>query len=1034
MSPIKSILWKEFRQQGVIMVAMLGLAAMVLGLAVWGLNLNSGTADKANNLNFVMFVAVSMTALYAVASAATTYAAEREDRTLGALEALPLVSRQLWFGKVGVAAGLALLFLLLMALAILVIGRLNPIAVGLPDSVSLVDLSRILAISEYFLWALLFSLLLSRPLVAATLGIVVPPLVTAVCSMVTRTMQGFELEGFTSSGGNIGHVLDQMTESVVNGSVFSTNPLLLGIRCVIIVGLAIATTRLGWRWLDSRTDSQLQSGSRRRWKSAGAFPIRIVKAPFRLVSNHLPAFGRFFWLTVRTQWPLMLAWSLLPFVLLFALMMWIQQQEITMACLVALGGVAGAMSFSPDKVANGQAFLGQRAEQPGLYFLANTLTWMSFIAIASAGVLLTLLIAVGAFSGDLIPANAFWADSLNKPWDRDTEKIVGLMTFASHVVMLGFGQIFCFSVGQFCSVIIRSRILAFVVASFVAGPFAVWYLLILASRTPFWYGVFPIMLAFLIAGWQATRWWMGGGIETSRAIASCSILALFVGALGWAIASWRRCEIPVVSNHVADYRTDGALSPDRQQLDDARSMIAETIPGPRARRKGAGAGTEATALNPDRLLREARARLAETMPAPVTDMELDIQLSQLVTQRKLELDLAYGLPRDPLPYDLSESLQIQNVQSRFDTLLDQQSGKIEAFRNALELGVACLRAIELMEPEFVDKARATADSRPILPFSVEGIESLLCYEFLRAVQQKEKEKIWPALKAILSLHLIHDRIYGSDHSGHFQFEISSYVEIWLRSGLLNPGHVEEAVTFIHDHLPNHSFLVKRGLERDYLQTRQAIVTNSWISERGTEMEKQMLLAAFGFEKERSLRLLDVSTNNQLWHCWYPEIMALSSDPYSIEYRELMAKFDNRAHDGRELTRLASNTIVPAIDNELIRTLFLRNDPNRRLRRWDRIEMSTRRIELAMLSLAAVSFQFKQGRMPESLAELVGDKMPRLPKSRYTPVKEGLEEVEPDYVFAKVWENGRQVDSVRERVSRNRTILVATIPIVGGSGN
>jgi ABC-type transport system involved in multi-copper enzyme maturation permease subunit len=1032
MSPMKSIFWKEVRQQGVIMAAMLGLAVMVLGMAVWGLNLNSGTADKANNLNFVMFVAVSMTALYAVASAATTYAAEREDRTLGALEALPLVSRQLWFGKVGVAAGLALLFLLLMALAILVIGRLNPIAVGLPDSVSLVDLSRILAISEYFLWALLFSLLLSRPLVAATLGIVVPPLVTAVCSMVTRTMQGFELEGFTSSGGNIGHILDQMTESVVNGSVFSTNPLLLGIRCAIIVGLAIATTRLGWRWLDSRTDSQLHFGSRRRWKSAGAFPIRIVKAPFRIVSNRLPAFGRYFWLTLRTQWPLMLVWSLLPFVLLFALMMWIQQQEIIMACLVALGGVAGAMSFSPDKVANGQAFLGQRAEQPGLYFLANTLAWMAFIAIASAGVLLTLLIAAGAFSGDLIPANAFWADSSNNPWDSDTQKIVGLMTFASHVVMLGLGQIFCFSVGQFSSVIIRSRILAFVAASLVAGPFAVWYLLILASRTPFWYGVFPIMLAFLIAGWQATRWWMGGGIETSRAIASCSILALFVGALGWAIASWRRCEIPMVSTHVADYRTDGALTPDRQQLDGARSMIAETMPGPRRRRKGNA--TEATALNPERLLREARARLAETMPGPVTDMELDIPLSQLVTQRKLELDLAYGLPRDPHLYDPSESLQIQNVQSRFDTLLDQQSGKIEAFRSALELGVGCLRAIELMEPEFVDKARETADSRPILPFSVGGVESLLCYEFLRAVQQKEKQKLWPALKAILSLHLIHDRIYGSDHSDHFQFEVASYVEIWLRSGLLNPGHVEEAVTFIHDHLPNHSFMVKRGLERDYLQTRQAIVTNSWISERGSEMEKQMLLAAFGFEKERSLRLLDVSTNNQLQHCWYPEIKALSSDQYSIEYRELMAKFDNRAPGGLELTRLASNTIVPAIDNELTRTLLLRHDPNRRLRRWDRIELSNRRIELAMLSLAAVSFQFKQGRMPESLAELVGDKMPRLPKSRYAPVKEGLDEVEPDFVFGKVWENGKQVDTVRERVSRNRTILVATVPIVGDFGN
>ena len=105
--------WKDARQFWPIWVllAVFGLSAQTLILHYHG--------EKARNGELAT-AALGWTCLYAFAVAAAAFAGERETRTLGLLDALPVDRRQLWAGKVSFAfvSTLALGLLLFIAAAL----------------------------------------------------------------------------------------------------------------------------------------------------------------------------------------------------------------------------------------------------------------------------------------------------------------------------------------------------------------------------------------------------------------------------------------------------------------------------------------------------------------------------------------------------------------------------------------------------------------------------------------------------------------------------------------------------------------------------------------------------------------------------------------------------------------------------------------------------------------------------------------------------------------------------------------------------
>ena len=154
--------WKEFRFFGPVLV----LLALAAGLLQWLLvSVNSEDARHGG----LTVSALCWAVLYAFAVAAAAFAGERESRTLGFLDALPVPRGTLWLGK----ASFSLVSTFGLALWLAGMAALNTESRDPGERYSYDDIVRVFGtiLFEAVAWSLLWSALSKNPLFAGVMGV-----------------------------------------------------------------------------------------------------------------------------------------------------------------------------------------------------------------------------------------------------------------------------------------------------------------------------------------------------------------------------------------------------------------------------------------------------------------------------------------------------------------------------------------------------------------------------------------------------------------------------------------------------------------------------------------------------------------------------------------------------------------------------------------------------------------------------------------------------------------------------------------------
>ncbi len=184
------LFWKEYRSQRALWIAMALLTAFLLWLIF------EFSLDPRERTLALFRIAVAFPALYALGCAAMLFAGEQEAETYEFLRSLPLSAWHVFVSKV-VPAILGVVSLL--GLTWLLAAWLN--GWKLPDARENLLVWATFGLSglEMFLWAIFFSLLLKRVLMAAILGVAAASVGAYVMAVSVSNMPAIAMETYMAA-------------------------------------------------------------------------------------------------------------------------------------------------------------------------------------------------------------------------------------------------------------------------------------------------------------------------------------------------------------------------------------------------------------------------------------------------------------------------------------------------------------------------------------------------------------------------------------------------------------------------------------------------------------------------------------------------------------------------------------------------------------------------------------------------------------------------------------------------------------------
>jgi hypothetical protein len=365
--PAGRIGWKEYRTLRGLWLSVAALAIVVQ--AISALCALPGTDVPA----WLFGTALAASALYAVGAAAILFAVEYEDETYSFLVGLPVTWLPVFAGKLLVAILSALAFaigLLLTGLAIS--GRW-------PSSFAIEQLSALfgVAILESLAWGMLFSLLVSNPLLASLLAIGTMSLSTNVAVNVLHR---------------------SVTASTEMQSYLAT----VWLRFTVVIVVFAADVWLARRWLSgSAFHHAATAGPARTSNWTRPLGQLLILANLRpQASTELPParrrvitrpFARLLWQSWRQSAKMMfamLAISLALTAVAFAylallshnlLQRWTSElavaPEVALALSILFSALFGSAVFALDQRREQYRFLAEHAAQPRSVWLSRAFTW-----------------------------------------------------------------------------------------------------------------------------------------------------------------------------------------------------------------------------------------------------------------------------------------------------------------------------------------------------------------------------------------------------------------------------------------------------------------------------------------------------------------------------------------------------------------------------------------------------------------------------------------------------------------------------------
>ncbi len=497
--------WKEYR-----MLRGLWLAVLVVGALVqWALSaLMSPSIDHASML---FSTALAAAVLYAVGAAATTFSLEHEEETYGFLLALPTTWGPLFAGKLLVAA----LSALLLATALTATGWITSGYAppgGRDSSVALGMFG--MAIFEGLAWGTLFSLLVKRPLAAALWTLFVG---TVAVNVAVNANSNYAVG------------------SIVPRAYLEAVPLRLAFVGIVLAA-SVAVAR---RWLvvgaglpglaavskpspvgRGQGEGALVAGTSPSPRPSPSGRGRVVPVPFRPSRGR--SLARLLWQSCRESWLLLLLPIGVASLLVLAIVVLVGfsgpgkqlATVVVTATLVSLPALYGGLAFSADQRRGSHRFLAEHAARPRYVWLARHIVWLGalvflFVAVVLIVAALTTLV-IRDSSQEFLKELVFWVGGY--------ETLPGLAYnvatqsgFAARgIVLAWFGTIAAYSIGQVCSMLMRSEILAAFLAVVLSVVLVAWVAALFAWQLSGAVFLLPLAAGLMLATWLRAPDWIAG--------------------------------------------------------------------------------------------------------------------------------------------------------------------------------------------------------------------------------------------------------------------------------------------------------------------------------------------------------------------------------------------------------------------------------------------------------------------------------------------------------------------------------------------
>ena len=544
------LVWKEYRLQRALWIAMAVLTALLLWLVF-------EFSPNARERTLALFrIAVAFPSLYALGCGAMLFAGEQEAETYEFQRSLPVSARRVFASKIVLAiSGVVSLFAFTWLLAACLNGWKLPSG---QEQVTAWATFGFFGL-EIFLWTTFFSLLLKRVLMTAILGV---------------------------AAASVGAFV--MAISITPQIVMETYVAALPRRAVLAALVALAGFWLATRWFKERRGRRLPSARLpagvATTTEASLFSERFCAAERtailgRLVWQH---WRQSRWLTIT-----ILGTSVLP-LLLIGIRLWLAHdfdeslrlRHIDVVVFLWLGillslisvPLLGLCAFHADQWRRGFRFLADRGVPPRYVWLSRQL-----IAFGPPALLLLVWLLAMFLIALLVLPNPVVIGSLY--WVKPSELYAGLGEIGECILtVLGYA-VLGITVGQLASMLLRSGFLAGVVSVLVTSLLAGWCWLMSLWGVNWLWSVVPIPLVLLLATRLRTRDWLLERNTLRAWLPPALVLLVPAVALLTAVPLYRVYSVPAIDPGFSLEEYDRPLTAEEQATYDLYMQASFHIRG-----------------------------------------------------------------------------------------------------------------------------------------------------------------------------------------------------------------------------------------------------------------------------------------------------------------------------------------------------------------------------------------------------------------------------------------------------------------------
>lgn len=491
---IRAVVWKEFRDQGLIGLTLVVLGAGILAAAA---ALGDPPAPAANPTDVLRFLGVGRLATLLLAVTAgmvcggALFAAEREAGTIGFLESLPASRWQVWRAKVAAGVLLAAFQIVVLVLVALALGL-----VGTPGWALAVVIYSLLA----FVWGAYGSTVTSTTL--GSVGVAIPAATLAAVLFLVPIMLFFAAPGAS---------MPRPTGALLFLVLMFVTPVSMS---------ALAFTRP-----DRDREGDDSPGPVRSIPLAN----RDAAPPPARAARPRRGIKALVWLATRQAIRPGLVLS--AFAVVFGLVLLlptVQPYLFWLPVSLAAGVLAGVTAFGDEQTRDTARFWGERRLPVGRAWVVKVGTHFLLALWLLALVALPSFIRYQASSGvGYVRANTLSAGVFQSLLPDQ----LGVQGWKYLFVPVVYG----FVAGHLCGLLFRKLVVAAGVAMLVGGTAAaLWVPSLLAGGLHYWQVWVPPAIALitarlLIRPWAADRLTVRGPLTTLAAGLAAAVLAMAVG-------------------------------------------------------------------------------------------------------------------------------------------------------------------------------------------------------------------------------------------------------------------------------------------------------------------------------------------------------------------------------------------------------------------------------------------------------------------------------------------------------------------------